>query len=238
MRSSRSTSASTFAGDLELEPAVAVGGDHLFQRLGQAVADALGLVGARDRVDQADGVARGDRARRPQPGEEGVEVEAGQVGRRGGGAEAGAVAAHHLVEGLLQRAAQRVEHARGRSAPGRSWRPGCSGRAPRRARSARGSGARSGRRRCRPRRRGRARGRCASALRSWSKLSSLLRAGFLSNHFGASSSAAMPSAARAVVEPDAHAHEGLRRRGQRDHAEAEGHAQADVALEQVDAIRR
>ena len=33
------------AGHLELEPAVAVGGDHLFQRLGQAVADTLALVG-------------------------------------------------------------------------------------------------------------------------------------------------------------------------------------------------
>ena len=35
------------AGDLELEPALAVGGDDLLERLGQAVADALGLVGAR-----------------------------------------------------------------------------------------------------------------------------------------------------------------------------------------------
>ncbi len=39
---------------------------------------------------------------------------------------------------------------------------------------------------------------------------------------------------RAVVQADARAHEGLRRGGERDHAEAEGHAQLDVALEQLD----
>ena len=75
-----------------------------------------------------------------------------------------------------------------------------------------------------------------SAARSCSKLSSLLSAGFLSNHFGASSSAAMPDAGAAVGEADPGAGERLRRPRERDHAEAERHAQDDVALEQVDRL--
>ena len=66
------------AADLELEAALAVGRDDFGERLGQAVLDARAgrLVGGRDRVDQADGVARLDARRRPQAGEEGGEVEA------------------------------------------------------------------------------------------------------------------------------------------------------------------
>jgi hypothetical protein len=38
----------------------------------------------------------------------------------------------------------------------------------------------------------------------------------------------------AVIQPYARPHEGLRRGGERDHAEAERHTQCDVALEQLD----
>ena len=51
--------------DLQLEIAVAVSRDNLFQTLRQAVVDALAFrLGARERIDQADGVARVNRCGR------------------------------------------------------------------------------------------------------------------------------------------------------------------------------
>ena len=72
------------AADLELEAALAVGGDHFLERLGQAVADARArrLVGGDDRVDQPDRVPGGDAAHRLEVGEEGGEVEGAQVGNQ------------------------------------------------------------------------------------------------------------------------------------------------------------
>ena len=57
------------AGDLQLEVAVAVGGDGLLKRLGEAVVQAVGRgeVGGGQRVGEADGVADGD-GRRPGAG--------------------------------------------------------------------------------------------------------------------------------------------------------------------------
>ena len=70
----------------------------------------------------------------------------------------------------------------------------------------------------------------ASERRSWSKLSSLVSCGDLSNHFGTSSSADIPSPSRPSREPHARAHEHLRRLAQRDDAEAERQAQLDRPL--------
>ena len=148
------------AGDLELEPALAVGGDHLLERLRQAVADALGRVGGGDRVDQADGVAGGDRRRRLQAGEEGGGSRS-RPGRGRGRWDRGRRGCAARPRGTAGRGRGRDRRAApGRAGPGRRGRPGRSGRARGPARSAPGSGGRNGRRRCRRGRRGRARGRC------------------------------------------------------------------------------
>lgn len=100
---------------LELEVVYAVNRHHHAQGFGQAVADtrAFGLVVGFNRVDLADGVARGDARRGLEGGQEGAEVDAAQVfGRhRGMQAEGGTGGARSRIRLCSQRhgAAQLIE---------------------------------------------------------------------------------------------------------------------------------
>jgi hypothetical protein len=58
------------APDLELEPPVPVARDDLFERLGQSVIDPMFDVAQRHRVEQSDGVPRGDPVGGSQAGQE------------------------------------------------------------------------------------------------------------------------------------------------------------------------
>ena len=149
------------AADLQLEPCVAVDRHHLFQRLRQAVIDALaGLdVGRGDRVDQADRVARGDLRARRAGGQEAVDVEARQLGQELVRGDAGEVGLDRVVERDAEPAAQPHRARRGRSAPARSRRPADSDRASPRRRPGRHSAPQNARKPCGWRRRDRARAR-------------------------------------------------------------------------------
>ena len=99
------------AAHLELEKSVAIGGNHLCQRLRQAVGGGAGMAG--DGVDQADRVACGNARRRHQLREEPRQVEARQVRdlrRQQRGIDAGQIGAHGVVERAASAAAQGVEH--------------------------------------------------------------------------------------------------------------------------------
>jgi hypothetical protein len=100
------------AADLELEATLAVGGDDFLERLGQAVVDARarGLVARRDRIDEADRVARLDARGRREAGQEGAEVEAAEIGNDGVRRHASEVAAHRRPETDAEHAADGVEH--------------------------------------------------------------------------------------------------------------------------------
>ena len=68
--------------DLQLVIAVAVRRDDLFEAFRQPVVDPLAVgLGARQRIDQPDGVARMDRRRGREAAEQLAEIEARQVGR-------------------------------------------------------------------------------------------------------------------------------------------------------------
>jgi hypothetical protein len=221
------------ASHLELEPAVAVGGNHLFQRLGQAVAHGLVGVGAGDRVDEADRVARGDVFRRPQAAQEGVEIEAHHVGCQRRGLDAGPVAADHFEEGLAQRAAQRIEQGTvdqrravvGHQAVQALLRTAADLRLVVARKVAEGT--------------------VDPAVRiepacNAQRLAQLLEVvvvaerGVLVEPLRRHQLGRQALCLCAVGQPDARTHEGLRRGGERDHAEAKRHAQLDRALEQLD----
>ena len=98
------------AANLELEIAVAVGRHDFLQRFRQAIADLSGMTA--DRVDQPDGMARGDGARRCQLREKTRHVETGKVlavaaqQRR---IDTGEVVVHAGIERTTKRPEQRVE---------------------------------------------------------------------------------------------------------------------------------
>ncbi len=223
------------AGHLELEPALPVGGHHLVQRFGQAIVHAMGLVGARDRVDQAHGVAGIDVRRRLQAGQEAAEVEAGQVGAQLGGADAHEVVPNDGVKRLLQRAAQRIEH--GAVDQRRAVIGDQRIESPRRSALDLGAvvaaevpeGAL-------------ARAAEVELARDAERRAQLVEVVFVAQRrvlvepLGRQQLGRHALAAAAVGEPDAHARKDLRRLGQRDDAEAKRHAQPDIALEQVDAF--
>ena len=148
------------AGHLELEPAVAVGGDTSSSVSGRpsptrSVWSARVIGSTSPTVWRASMLEAGCR-----PAEECRPVEAGQVGAQIARADAGQVAPASL-RGTAAAARGTAHRARrDRSAPARSSRPAESARGARRLRAARDSGARSGRTRCRSRHRDTARARC------------------------------------------------------------------------------
>ena len=97
------------AADLQLPIGVAIGGGDLLQRLGQAIAHALLLVGCRDRVHQAHRVARMDAARLGRPGQHRREVEAGEVRDGRMRRHAAEIGAQPRIEGKPLQPQQRVK---------------------------------------------------------------------------------------------------------------------------------
>ncbi len=179
------------AADLELEAALAVGRDDFGERLGQAVVDARAgrLVARRDRVDQADGVARLDRRRRLQAGEKAGEVERAEVGDDRVRHHARQVAAHRRPEADAEQAADRVEDA---TVEERIAEAGDERRQAELAAGAQLVAVVVGVEieRGRERRLAVGGGGELDRLPSWSWFCASLSAGFLSNHFAASISAA------------------------------------------------
>ena len=216
------------AADLELEIAVAVGGDHLLQALRQAVVQPLARrLGLRQRIDQPDGVAHEDRRRRRKLGEECLEIEAREVGR-GRGREAEPVGAHQLEHRARSSRPSASMIARSISAsPNEATSPlrPCA----RKPRGAPLPPRRTGRRRCRFRHRARACARCERAA----QLVEIVLVGQsrrLVEPFRHQQLGGNPLAFASVGEPHARAHERLRRLGQRHHAETERQPQLDRPL--------
>ena len=100
------------AGDLQLEPAAAIGRRHFLERLGQPVVDpvALGDVARDDRVGETDGMPDVDHRGRFGAVEEAGHVLVVKLRRDRIGPQADEVAAHRLVETDAKPPAQRVKH--------------------------------------------------------------------------------------------------------------------------------
>ncbi len=96
------------AAELDLEIAIAVRGDHLFERRRQAVVRALRIVAGVERIEDADRVPRGDRRSRFQAAQKSVEVEPGEIGRQAR-VDAGKIGADRVCKRDIERAAERIE---------------------------------------------------------------------------------------------------------------------------------
>jgi len=96
------------AAELDLEIAIAVRGDHLFQRRRLAVVRTLHIVAGIERVEHADRMPRGDRRSRLQAAQKSVEVEPGQIGSQAH-VDAGEIGPDSLCERDIERAAKRIE---------------------------------------------------------------------------------------------------------------------------------
>ena len=228
--------AAQLAADLELEAALAVRGDDLVERLGQAVVDARArrLVGSGDRIDEPDRVPRLDARHRREAGEEAIEIERTEVRDRRMRRHADEVAAHRRPEADAGQTAHRVEHAavEHRVAVARDER--------RQLEAAAGAqliavvvGEQIERRR-----RLRFAIRVGRDLDRLAQLVVVLRVGqrrVLVEPLGRERLGGVAEALAAVVEADLHAHDRLATFGVGDRAETKRHAQPERLLERLDA---
>jgi hypothetical protein len=97
------------ARDLQLEPARAVGRDHLFQGLRQTIVQPLGHICSRQGIAQAHRVAQRDAGGDVARGKKGRHVESLQI-RCGAGVDAQQVRAHQFHRRHPAQPAQRVDH--------------------------------------------------------------------------------------------------------------------------------
>ena len=222
------------AADLELEITVAIGRHDFLERFRQAVADKPGMTA--DDIDQPDGMARGDGNRRRQLREKARDVECGKilaVAAQQHRIDAGPVVVHALIERTAERLEKCVEDRTvelRRTVIGHQCVETVCGAgldllavmrgemAERRSRLVVDIGT------------GREPQRQPQLVEIvLVRKRQVLVKPFRRKHLGGGA-----PLRTAVGKFDTHAHETLRRLGQRHHAEPEWHSQVDVSLEEAD----